>query len=59
MKEKQFVLTVKESKELRATGETVHAYGGIGYHIVMADGSPIVDRLALLDNVEFEIVIRK
>ena len=59
MKEKQFVLTCKESKELRQTGKTTHAYGGIGYDIALVDGAPVVVGLSLLDSVSFEIIVRK
>ena len=59
MKFKQFVLTCKESKELRATGKTTHAYGGIGYKIELKDGAPVVVGLELLESVEFEIVVRR
>lgn len=60
MKEKQFVLTMKESKELKATGRTIHAYGGIGYAIGLDNaGNAVVTGLELLDSVNFEIVVRK
>lgn len=59
MKEKQFVLTVKESKELRANGKTIHAYGGIGYVVEFVEGSPMVTALVPLASVEYEIIVRK
>ena len=60
MKAKQFILTCKESKELKATGRTVHAYGGIGYNIEMDEqGNAHCTGLSLLDSVDFEIVVRK
>lgn len=59
MKEKQFVLTCVESKEYRTTGETIHAYGGIGYKIKNVDGQPQVVALVPLASVEYEIIVRK
>lgn len=61
MKEKQFVLTFKESKELLNTGKTTHAYGGIGYSIAIneANGKAEVVGLVPLDSVKYEIVVRK
>lgn len=59
MKFKQFVLTMKESKELREKGKTIHAYGGIGYVIEFVEGSPRVTSLVPLDSVEYEIIVRR
>ena len=60
MKFKQFVLTCKESKELREKGHTTHGYGGIGYDIRLDEnGKPFVASLSLLEAVEFEIIVRR
>ena len=59
-KSKQFVLTCKESKELRSTGKTTHAAAGIGYDISLDEqGNPFVSGLSLLEAVDFEIVVRR
>ena len=60
-KSKQFILTLKESKELRATGRTVHAYGGIGYVIEfdVNDGNAKVTALEPLAIVDYEVIVRR
>lgn len=56
---KQFVLTCKESKDLKATGKTVHNYGGIGYVIEMVDNAPKVTALVPSESCEYEIIVRR
>lgn len=61
MKAKQFILTIKESKELNSTGKTIHPYGGIGYviEIDVNDGNAKVTGMVPLDSVDYEVVVRK
>lgn len=58
---KQFVLTCAESKEYNKCGTTMHAYGGLGYHITNVDGVPTVTSITPLDPdaVEYEVIVRR
>ena len=58
-KNKQFVLTCKESKEYRDTGKTVHNYGGIGYVIENVENKPTVTSLIPASDCEYEIIVRR
>lgn len=59
MKEMQIILTGKQSKELLKEGKTIYPRAKVGYVIEMVNGSPKVTALLPLDEVSYEVIIRK